>query len=174
MSDAGLAGVIAGGLTARLPAPDASGLHPPHRRFRGAVMVADASGFTALTAALEREHGARGADRLASAINRLLARAIDAVVDQGGTVVEIVGDAIQAVWIDDGQGLAACRSRAQAAADAVTALSAEGTAAIRLRAGVGVGRFEAAAVGGFQDRWDTVIWGPALTAALDPNAAPAD
>jgi class 3 adenylate cyclase len=158
--------MVAGELAARLPSPAASGRRPAASRFSGAALVADASGFTALAASLEARYGGRGADRLAAAVSELLGRAMESVIAEGGLVVDLVGDAFQAVWLDEGAGLEDCRRRAAAAAALITgADGAPGLEGLTLRVGVGSGAIDAAIVGGVGGRWDTLAWGPALQQA---------
>ena len=61
-----------------------------------AVLIADVSGFTTLTATLEARHGVRGADILSATMDRLLGGLAEIAEKHGGLVVDFIGDAIHA------------------------------------------------------------------------------
>ncbi|HEY4688241.1 MAG TPA: adenylate/guanylate cyclase domain-containing protein, partial [Anaerolineae bacterium] len=70
-------------------------------RSTGAVLFADISGFTPLTAALEQELGARrGAEEVTGQLNRVFSAVIEQVDKFGGSVVNFSGDAITC-WFDE-------------------------------------------------------------------------
>ena len=139
-------------------------------RAEAAVLVVDVSGFTALTARLESEHGKRAADRLAVVMDDLLGALADIVVAQGGTVIDIVGDSVQAMWIasDASDGTACALSAARAARAMIAyvedsaALVREDAAKLPVRIGIGFGPLTLARVGGHEEHWDSLVWGPAL------------
>src|SRR5262245_21591069 len=84
---------------AERPTPSEAGLDAP--RFgvplrRGAVLLADISGFTALTEQLCRE-GPAGAELLAAALNAYFSQIIDAISQAGGEVVQFAGDGLIAL-----------------------------------------------------------------------------
>lgn len=68
--------------------------------FKGAVMFCDASGFTALTAALDKQ--LNGAERLGECINNFFTPLIQIIHYWGGDIIKFSGDAICVVWpVDD-------------------------------------------------------------------------
>ncbi|KAL3128595.1 hypothetical protein CHM_4g3100 [Cryptosporidium hominis] len=68
--------------------------------FKGAIMFCDASGFTALTAALDKQ--LNGAERLGECINNFFTPLIQIIHYWGGDVIKFSGDAICVVWpVDD-------------------------------------------------------------------------
>jgi len=147
-------------------------------RAAAAVLVVDVSGFTALTAKLEVEHGRRAADRLAVVMDDLLGALADIVVAHSGTVIDIVGDSVQAVWtVCETRDGAACTTLAARTACAMIAHVADGAAAraegLPVRIGIGFGPLTSARVGGFDEHWDSLVWGPALLdAAQSTTRAP--
>lgn len=69
-------------------------------RTTGAVLFADISGFTPLTAALTQELGPeRGAEELSRQLNRIYSALIAEVEQYGGSVISFSGDAITC-WFD--------------------------------------------------------------------------
>jgi tetratricopeptide (TPR) repeat protein/class 3 adenylate cyclase len=62
-----------------------------------ATMLADISGFTALTQAM-MEHGVEGAEVVAELINRVFTPAIEAIEQQDGFVAGFAGDAFTAIF----------------------------------------------------------------------------
>ncbi len=140
---------------------------PPAIEADAAVLVVDVSGFTALTAKLETEHGRRAADRLAVVMDDLLGALGDIVVAEDGTVIDIVGDSVQAIWtVGEGRDAAACAKLAASAALGMIAHVAEGTGTdgmrLPVRIGIGFGPLTLAQVGGHDGLWDSLVWGPAL------------
>ena len=95
---------------------------PPAIEADAAVLVVDVSGFTALTAKLETEHGRRAADRLAVVMDDLLGALGDIVVAEDGTVIDIVGDSVQAIWtVREGRDARTCAKLAASTALAMVA-----------------------------------------------------
>jgi class 3 adenylate cyclase len=86
-------------------------------RLQGAVLFADISGFTPLTAALARELGLRrGAEELTWLLNEVYGVLIAEVHRYGGSVIGFSGDAITC-WLDgdSGQRAVACALAMQGA-----------------------------------------------------------
>ncbi len=76
----------------------------------GAVLFADISGFTALTATLAHELGPRrGAEEVTRQLDRVYGALIAQVNQYGGSVVDFSGDAITC-WLDGDTGLRAAAS----------------------------------------------------------------
>ncbi len=162
----------------------------PHAdRVRAVILVADVTGFTAITERLARE-GPRGAERLTTLLNAYFGGMVDAIAAHGGEVVRFAGDAtIAAWWIpgdSDGEeqlrGAARCATRLH---DVPADRSAPDQTALRLRVGVAAGPVWCATVGGHAGRWEFVVGGAPVTEAaraaaraepgavvLDPSAVP--
>ncbi len=134
------------------------------------MLVADVSGFTALTTSLEARHGARSADLLAVIMDRLLG-ALGAIAEsQGGRVLDTIGDAIHILWAtDDDTNIADAERRAAEAAIAMleaAASAGDGEHETPVRIGIASGRIELAMIGGHAGRWDMLALGPALRSAI--------
>ena len=131
-----------------------------------AVLIADVSGFTALTATLEARHGVRGADILSATMDRLLGGLAQIAEKHGGLVVDFIGDAIHTLWIvSDAQTLDQARAAAAEAAQVMlgyAAATAEGQPTTPIRIGIACGPVQIAMIGGFDGRWERLSIGPAL------------
>ena len=68
-------------------------LHPRMTTFRGAVMVADITGFTSLTEILSKE-GTSGIELLTKCINNFFSEVIDLVCEYEGDVTKFAGDSL--------------------------------------------------------------------------------
>jgi class 3 adenylate cyclase len=136
-----------------------------------AVLIADVSGFTALTATLEARYGVRGADILSATMDRLLGGLAEIAEAQGGLVVDFIGDAIHALWIvSETQTLDQARAAAAAAAQVMlgyAAATAEGQPTTPIRIGIACGAVQLAMIGGFGGRWERLSIGPALLKASE-------
>lgn len=166
--------VLCGGVCAM--ASEAIGI-PESQAVRAdaAVLVIDVSGFTALTAQLESEHGRRAPDRLAVVMDDLLGAFADIAMSHGGTVIDVVGDSVQAMWLLDTTGVAAdCAARAVHAARAmivhVDGHSQAPDLRLLARVGVGFGHLNVADVGGHDGVWDRLVWGEPLLEAAQCTA----
>jgi class 3 adenylate cyclase/tetratricopeptide (TPR) repeat protein len=131
---------------------------------RGAVLLADISGFTPLAEGLAVQ-GARGAEELTRLLNRVLGAVAGRVSEEGGEVVKFAGDALLAVWTDGPLELSVARAAAcglalhQVTADA----AAEAGEALRLSVGVGAGEFQVMVLAGSSERWEHLPVGEPLT-----------
>ena len=136
-----------------------------------AALIADVSGFTALTASLETKHGVRGADILSAMMDKLLGGLGEIAESRGGMVVDLIGDAIHVIWIVcDGLSLNdACKEAIGAAGEmldfASTTTDAQSLTPIRI--GISCGEAELSAVGGWGGRWEQLALGAALFRAGD-------
>lgn len=83
------------------------------RDLHGAVLFADLSGFTPLTERLAAT-GTEGVEVLSTFLNGLFATLIDAVVEGGGDVWVLAGDAIVALWPDGDEPGSAVRAAVSA------------------------------------------------------------
>ena len=115
---------------------------PAGETVEAVVLLADVSGFTALTERLA-ESGADGAEKLSEILNARFSGLIDTLGRHGGDITHFAGDAIVAIW-----PLASAGSRAGAvrraaacglALQALPAAAADGAHALPLRVGVCVG-----------------------------------
>ncbi|MBM7774724.1 class 3 adenylate cyclase/tetratricopeptide (TPR) repeat protein [Actinokineospora baliensis] len=137
---------------------------PAARRLRGAVMVADVSGFTALCERLAAR-GPDGVDVLSRALNRYYARLIDVIGRHGGEVVNFAGDALVALWESGAGDLAAAAHNAKACAAELAAGKPTGRIRLVTRFGIGAGELCGVELGGVGGRRHCVLDGAALAAA---------
>lgn len=130
-----------------------------------AVLFADISGFTALTARYERE-GRLGLEKLTEILNAYFARTIAAVMACGGDIESISGDGLVVFWdVREGRDLAGCVRHAVACGERLhegaRAILSDG-APLRLRAAVVCGQALAIEVGGTEDRRHFLLSGAPL------------
>ncbi len=142
---------------------------PLHARFPAAVLFADISGFTRLSERLG-EQGARGVEELTRILNTYFSRLIEIIHAHGGDVAKFAGDALLAVWRadDDSALVGQIRAAAQCALqarDALRGFTLDSGETLSLRLGLGAGLADAATIGGVFERWEFVIYGPALNEA---------
>ncbi|WP_332684251.1 AAA family ATPase [Bosea sp. (in: a-proteobacteria)] len=64
----------------------------------GALMIADLSGFTRLTAKLTSDHGRLGVERTSRILNDLVEFIVEVVDETGGTILNFEGDALVSGW----------------------------------------------------------------------------
>ncbi len=162
----------------RLAAGPVADRGPVADQRNGAVLIADVSGFTAITEQLA-ERGAIGAEQLTELLNTYFGRVIETITAQGGDIVRFAGDAILAVWTAD--DLHDRRVVTHRAAQCGLALQQElrgyRTAAgteLALKIGIGAGDFTCMHLGGQFERWEVLITGVAFVqsfAALDQAKA---
>lgn len=152
--------------------------------FDAAIVLADVSGFTALTEKLAMV-GGEGAEQLTSILNNYFTRMIDEIVAEGGEVVQFSGDALIAVFptVVDGythMTLADAVQRAHQAAarmqDAMTSFAtiptSVGAVSLGMKAIIGAGRITSMMVGGVFNRWQYLIaGGPMAQIALAEKSA---
>ena len=139
-----------------------------------AALIADVSGFTALTATLQARHGVRGADILSATMDRLLGGLAEIAEKHGGFVADFIGDAIHVLWISSGtQTLDEARLAAAKAGQAMldyTAATAEGQLTTPIRIGIACGPVQLAMIGGGDGRWERLATGAALLKANEAVA----
>lgn len=146
---------------------------------RGAMLLADLSGFTPLT---ERyaQRGQDGVEELSALLNGFFAALVDATVDAGGEVVSFAGDSTIGVWTDEGTPLdALVRRAASAALDArarVSALLGPDGKPLVVRFGIGAGNLSIARFGQTGERSALAVYGPAADDMVEAQlrAAPGD
>lgn len=146
---------------------------PRADRFTGAVLLADISGFTALSESLGRR-GDVGAEDLTRFLNTYFGRLIDLIVEHGGDIVKFAGDALLAVWPADEEDLVTSTCRAAqcglAAQERLHDFQATADLRLSLRIGVSAGRLAILHVGGVDGRYELVGTGEPLAEMSAANA----
>ncbi|HVY44718.1 MAG TPA: adenylate/guanylate cyclase domain-containing protein, partial [Minicystis sp.] len=162
-------------LAAQPGAPDA----PHGETFRAAALFADVAGFTALTERLAVQ-GPRGAEQVAGLLNGYFGRLLDTVMDAGGDVLKLAGDAALVVWPERLRGgLEAAVEDAVATAlrlqDVLRPDGSQRPNALLTRIAVCAGELSVMHVGGVLDRWELLVSGPAVDQiAVSSQAAPGE
>ena len=128
----------------------------------GAVLYSDISGFTALAERLARR-GPAGAEELSEILNAYFGRLIAMILDHGGDILKIAGDALVAFWPATDEPLAAATLRAGQCGLAVQASlndhSAMEGVPLLSKIGIGAGDIATLQVGGVRNRWELLIAG---------------
>ncbi|HZA82944.1 MAG TPA: AAA family ATPase, partial [Actinomycetes bacterium] len=162
-------------------------------RMMGALLLADISGFTAITERLARR-GPGGAEELRGLLDGAFGPLLELVAGSGGDVLKFAGDALLACWPGDGAegagrppggaggddpaALAAATAAAAGCAAAMQAALGRYAAARRLplalRIGVGAGEVVMLDVGGARERRELLVAGSAVpqTTGAAAQAAP--
>jgi class 3 adenylate cyclase len=164
----------------RLRGDVAATLTPSVERFPAAVLFADISGFTALTAYLS-SRTAEGSEELTQLLNNYFAQLVDIVMAHGGDVVKFAGDGLLALWYGD-DDLATHTFRAVQCGLAVQMLMAPGAWSVfgadheppvplKVRVGIGAGEVTLMHLGGLRGRWELLVTGPPLEQAGRAEAA---
>ena len=138
------------------------------------ALLADISGFTALTERLSQT-GPEGVETLTQLLNGTFDIAISAVLDRGGDVVSFAGDAFLALWPLESFTEEASAEEASriSCLQAATAAALETQAKLQqfarsqrikiaLRIAIGMGEIDVATVGGVGARWSLVLSGTSL------------
>lgn len=149
------------------------------RQIPAAVLFADISGFTALTAKLA-QRGPDGSEELTGLLNLYFTHMIALLKRFGGQVIRFSGDALIALFPSDGAAATAAAMtkatmRAIYAATAMQTATANfqnlptsvGEAALALKIGIGAGKVFAANVGGVAGHWEYVIAGDPVAQMTD-------
>ncbi|NJM06888.1 hypothetical protein HC891_12920, partial [Candidatus Gracilibacteria bacterium] len=134
-----------------------------------AVLLADISGFTALTEKLAIR-GSEGAEELTRLLNSYFSRMIDLLVEEGGEVVQFSGDALIAMFAYDDEPLGYLVTRAAQAAYRMQAAMIEfatlqtsvGAVALGMKIAISAGDVPALSIGGERNRWQYIIAGDPL------------
>ncbi|HZL17575.1 MAG TPA: AAA family ATPase, partial [Polyangia bacterium] len=139
------------------------------RTLEGAVLFADISGYTRIAARL-CEAGDEGLGHLSALLNDEFSRYLDVVAAHGGEVIAIAGDALSACFLAADQS---ALNRARHCARALAALSDRATDPayrVALHLGVAPGSIWLARTGGWFQRWELLVGGPALRGACGAAA----
>ena len=165
-----LASYVPGLFIKRLASQGTSG-EPTAEQFPAAVLLADISGFTALTEALA-QRGPAGAEELTGLLNDYFGRLIHIVDHHGGEVVKFAGDALLALW--------PALPNANGEVEAVATLTQRAVQCsqevfwqlhdflvldnyhLTLRMSIGAGSIRIARVGGRNNRWVLMLSGAPL------------
>eukprot|EP00038_Savillea_parva_P020405 m.31267 g.31267 ORF g.31267 m.31267 type:complete len:1384 (+) comp4787_c0_seq1:244-4395(+) len=143
---------------------------------KGAVLLADASGFTVLTERLSSKNN--GAEILCGILNEFFDEMVRIIHDHGGDVIKFAGDAVMVLWESDRvdrrnkqtmQGAAQCATQcALAIHNRLHNFKAiedkDGAVLLTLHIGVGCGQLTSVHVGGVFNRWEFVVGGPPMHA----------
>ncbi|EZG70692.1 adenylate/guanylate cyclase [Gregarina niphandrodes] len=158
-------------------------------RCSGALVFCDASGFTAVTEAFNKQPN--GAERLGNVINDFFTSLIQIINFWGGDIIKFAGDAVTIVWgVDDSLSdsmstykidpVTACKLACQCCLDLHRNLNGFPAGiedrVFTLHIGVGYGPITILQVGGTLDRWDFVVAGPPVTqiSIAEPLASSGD
>jgi class 3 adenylate cyclase len=160
--------------------PEPTG-RPNADRLVGALLLADISGFTAITERLAR-HGPGGAEELRGLLDGAFGPLLELIAISGGDVLKFAGDALLACWPareETDPALAAAAAMAAGCAEAMQAelrrFAAVQGLPLSLRIGVGAGELTVLDVGGARDRRELLVTGTvvpqttAATAAAKPG-----
>jgi class 3 adenylate cyclase/tetratricopeptide (TPR) repeat protein len=142
-------------------------------RLVGALLLADISGFTAITERLAAG-GPGGAEELRGLLDGAFSPLLELIAGTGGDVLKFAGDALLACWpVPAGdlggrgdRGLAAATAAAAGCAEAMLAALERFAAAERLplplRIGIGAGEVVVLDVGGERERRELLVAGAAV------------
>eukprot|EP00055_Hartaetosiga_balthica_P015029 m.86392 g.86392 ORF g.86392 m.86392 type:complete len:1302 (-) comp8758_c0_seq1:118-4023(-) len=161
----------------------------------GAVLFADASGFTKMTQQLSRHEN--GAEELSKIINAFFSPLLTIVDTFGGDVVKFSGDALTIVWFVDQEEserthgytcpniaiatarACACSAKLHERLDnflAIHETEDEPAVLLRLHMGIGCGLLTTVHVGGVFKRWEYILSGPPMVQIgnAEPLAKPGE
>jgi len=151
-------------------ARDPSSLDQPRlERFQAVVLLADLSGFSALTQEFAKR-GPRGAEDLKDHLNFFCGHLVDLVDAHGGQILKFPGDAALALWrvddsLDDASALRLAAQCALAARQTFRDTPAPNRTHLQLRAGIGAGEVWTANLGGVNGRWELLVAGEPIAQA---------
>lgn len=150
---------------------------PRAEHYPGATLLADITGFTALTERLAAL-GPDGAEKLTQLLNAYFGQLVDVVLAHGGEVVKFAGDGLLAIWRADAEDLATVTLRAAQCGVAVQMQfrdyeTGEGER-LELTISIGAGDVVAAHVGGVNGRWEFLTAGDPMVqvSAVEEHAQP--
>lgn len=146
----------------RVSEAGAGALAPHEDRGHGHVLIADISGFTALTERFA-QRGPAGAEELKTVLDAIFGKLDDIVARHGGDLLHFAGDAAMALFDGPGVNAVPC------AFDILASLEGaafSGSDPLRLRIGLGSGARRTFVVGGIESRWEALLAGAALDRAV--------
>lgn len=139
----------------------------------GVLLLSDIERFTALVEAFSTS-GREGLEELTWILNAYFADVADTVHAHGGDILSIAGDAFLCHWAATAESLPHVVVRATqcglALQDRLHDRQARAGVPIRTRIGIGAGYLVTAFAGGAGGRWELVVSGPALGAAIAAEA----
>jgi class 3 adenylate cyclase/tetratricopeptide (TPR) repeat protein len=150
-------------------APEEAG-QPHADRMVAALLLADISGFTAITERLA-ERGPGGAEELRGLLNGAFQPLLEQIAGTGGDVLKFAGDALLACWPAppgdlEGRELGGATATAAGCAEAMQTVLGRYAEAQRLplalRIGVGAGEVVVLDVGGVRERRELLVAGAAV------------
>jgi class 3 adenylate cyclase/tetratricopeptide (TPR) repeat protein len=149
-------------------APEEAG-RPHADRMVAALLLADISGFTAITERLARR-GPGGAEELRGLLDGAFEPLLELIGGTGGDVLKFAGDALLACWPAEGynqeRALAGATASATGCAEAMQAALDRYAGVTRLplalRIGVGAGEVVVLDVGGVRERRELLVAGAAV------------
>ncbi len=154
-------------------------LEPALETCSAAILVADLSGFTALTEHLTQTNPA-GAEELTQILDLYFGHLVRIVTAHGGDVIKFSGDGLIALWYGD-ESLTILTRRAVQCGLAIqmmmapavwsTAVIDEQARRLRARVGIGAGEVTIMHLGGVFGRWELLITGDAVQEAGAAEAA---
>lgn len=143
---------------------------PREERGHAAVLLADVSGFTALTEALAAR-GEAGVEELTTLLSGYFSRMIGLLEAAGGEVAQFSGDALVALFPAPGEdALPAAVAEAHGAALAMQAAMADfaglatsaGELNLAMKIALGAGPVVTMSIGGEKQRWQYLVAGPPM------------
>jgi class 3 adenylate cyclase/tetratricopeptide (TPR) repeat protein len=139
--------------------------HPEAEALSAALLFVDISGFTPLAEQLAKQ-GPIGAEKLSQILNDYFRSLISCITDHGGDIVKFAGDAMLAIWLDEGEGLGLAISQASQCAleiqENLGRYKSLNGSRLLLHIGISAGLVVGMHVGGYRDRWHYVITGEPL------------
>ena len=126
----------------------------PVRSVEATVVFADISGFTALSERLARQ-GRRGAEELSETIGGSLSTLLTVAYDNGGSLLELGGDALLLFFEHEGHAQRACRAAVgmrRTLREIGRIRTGAGRVTLRISQGVHSGTFHSFLVGGITSR----------------------
>lgn len=150
--------------------------------YRGAVLMADVIGYTALTRRYSER--AQGVEELTGLLNEFFGRLNAIIFAHGGDIISFAGDSVFAVWHGEAAGETHAAARAAqcglAAQRALDPAASGAQSELRMRIVVAAGELSLATVGGVSGKWECLAMGAPINrigaglAQADPGAVVID
>lgn len=130
------------------------------RRFPGAAVFADVSGFSRLADRLFRRYGTRGGELLTVMLTDFFGHLVELTTKHHGEIVKWSGDAFLAIWRGEPEAASSAAAACGFALAAHTHVPEQvPDVTLRVRSAVTCGELLTARVGGHQGRWELVVSG---------------